>query len=405
MPPAQESGHSTSGTIHSALPHARRRQPTQLVKIGMPTDVLQQTIPIKLVRNQGEKTSMPSRDPKPANGRRKSKLKLDMPEPELAEMLHQYCDLRRRGFDQAAIKTKSSWTKNHQKLLLEEAQRRAMPGSQKSQELAVTEWLLAMYDAGAELRVIQRTSALSNLQTKNRLQAALDDASGPAPNGLIIRNPDGTPARVSWLAVNGTLTHRPFDGAFPPDYPTKLAIRQCTEVTQRLVGQQSKVARDRAYTMLLMAEDGLHSFDYDAGRQVYAKMEAGHIDDDAKRTVILNLHSDPNVAQLLLQRCGISSRWLTSNEARTLSRRLRDYEYSPAFTRNAIEHLGHDPDTYYIIGADYRIPEPSPDGKAHVIQALQKAGFSDETIESALSTLGVPPGGHHPPKRSSKKQA
>ena len=53
------------------------------------------------------------------------------------------------------------------------------------------------------------------------------------------------------------------------------------------------------------------------------------------------------------------SRWLTSNEARTLSRRLRHYEYSPAFTRKVIEHLGHDPDTYYIIGADYRIPEPS----------------------------------------------
>ena len=35
-----------------------------------------------------------------------------------------------------------------------------MPGSQKSQEQAVTEWLLQMHDAGAELRVIQRTSAL-----------------------------------------------------------------------------------------------------------------------------------------------------------------------------------------------------------------------------------------------------
>ena len=117
---------------------------------------------------------MPPRDPKPAISRRKSKLNLDMPEPELAEMLHQYCDLRRRGFDQAAIKTKSGWTKNHQNLLLEEAQRREMPGSQKSQEQAVTEWLLEMFDAGAELSVIQRASALSNLQTKNRLQAALD---------------------------------------------------------------------------------------------------------------------------------------------------------------------------------------------------------------------------------------
>ena len=348
---------------------------------------------------------MPPRGPKPDNSRRKSKANLDMPETELDEMLHQYCDLRRRGFDQAAIKTKSSWPKSHQKLLLEEAQRRDMPDSQKSQELAMTEWLLAMYDAGTELRVIQRTSALSNLQTKKRLEAALDAASGPAPNGLIIRNLDGTPARVSWLAVNGTLTHRPFDGAFPPDYPAELAIRQCTEVAHRLIGQQSKVARDRAYTMLLMAEDGLHSFDYEVGRQVYAKMEAGDIDDDAKRTVILNLHSDRNVAQLLLQRCGISPRWLTSNEARTLSRRLRHYEYSPAFTRKVIEHLGHDPDTYYIIGADYRIPEPSKEAKDQCIQALQEIGFTNDRIESALSTLGVPPGGHHPPKRSRRKLA
>ena len=351
----------------------------------MPTDVLQQTIPSKLVRNQGEKISMPPRDPKQANGRRKSKANLDMPEPELAEMLHQYCDLRRRGFDQAAIKTKSSWTKSHQKLLLEESQRRAMPGSQKSQEQAMTEWLLAMYDAGTELRVIQRASALSNLQTKNRLQTALDAASGPAPTGLIIRNLDGTPARVSWLAVNGTLMHRPFDGAFPANYPTELAIRQCTEVAQRLMEQRSKVARNRAYTMLLMAEDGLHSFDYQAGRQVYAEMEAGNIDEDAKRTVILKLHSDPNAAQLLLQRCGISSRWLTGNEAKTLSRRLRHYEFSPTFTRNVVEYMGNDPDTYYMIGADYRIPEPSEEWKAHATQSLLKAGFSDETIESALA--------------------
>ena len=99
---------------------------------------------------------MPPRDPKPAISRRKSKLNLDMPETELAEMLHQYCDLRRRGFDQQAIKTKAGWTKSHQKLLLEEAQRRDMPGSQGSQEQAVTEWLLAMFDTGTELRVIQR---------------------------------------------------------------------------------------------------------------------------------------------------------------------------------------------------------------------------------------------------------
>ena len=124
---------------------------------------------------------MPSQPQEPANGNRKVKPGLDIPEPELTATLEQYCDLRRRGFSQTDIRTKASWTRSHQKLLLEEAQRREMPGSQKSQEQAVTEWLLEMYDAGAELRVIQRTSALSNLQTKNRLQTALDAASGPAP--------------------------------------------------------------------------------------------------------------------------------------------------------------------------------------------------------------------------------
>ena len=65
-----------------------------------------------------------------------------------------------------------------------------------------------MYDAGAELRVIQRTSAFSNLQTKNRLQTALDNASGPTPTGLIIRNLDGTP-RQGFLARRKQKPHTP----------------------------------------------------------------------------------------------------------------------------------------------------------------------------------------------------
>ena len=102
----------------------------------------------------------------------------------------------------------------------------------------------------------------------------------------------------------------------------------------------------------------------------------------------------------------MSSKWLTGNKARTLSRLMRHYEFSPAFTRNVVEHLGNDPDTYYMIGADYRIPEPSEEWKGRsASKRCRKAGFSDDIIESALSTLGVPPGGHHPPKRSSKKQA
>ena len=342
---------------------------------------------------------MPPRDPKPANSRRKSKLKLDVQEPALTKMLEQYCDLRRRGFTQQAIQTKASWPRHYPKLLLGESQRRNMPGSQGSQEQAVTEWLLQIFDAGTELRVIQRASALSNLKTKNRLQTALDAASGPAPTGLIITDTHGEPARVSWVDLNGELMHRPFDGAFPPNYPAELAIRQCTEVFYRLLGCPSSPARDRAYNMVLMAEAGLHSFDYDEGRWVHSELGKAGLDEDAKRTFILKLHPHEDVGQLLLQRCGMRSRWLTGNGARTLSRLMRHYDFSPAFTRNVLEHLGHNPDTYYMIGPDYRIPEPSEEEKAQCIQSLQQVGFTNDRIENALSTLGVPPGGRHPPKR------
>ena len=47
--------------------------------------------------------------------------------------------------------------------------------------------------------------------------------------------------------------------------------------------------------MLIMAEDGLHSFDYEVGRKVYADLEEAEMDDDAKRTVILKLHHHESV--------------------------------------------------------------------------------------------------------------
>ena len=59
----------------------------------------------------------------------------------------------------------------------------------------MTEWLLEMLDAGAELRVIQRASAYTGQQTEKKLQTALDAASGPAPTGLIIRNQTESPPR------------------------------------------------------------------------------------------------------------------------------------------------------------------------------------------------------------------
>ena len=182
--------------------------------------------------------------------------------------------------------------------------------------------------------------------------------------------------------------HRPFDGAFPAHYPADLAVRQCKEVLYRLMSYPNNSARDRAHTMLYMAEAGLHSFDYDEGRWVHSELGKAGLDEDAKHTVIVKLHPHPSVGKLLLQRCGMSSKWLTGNGARSLSRLMRHYQFSPAFTRNVIEHLGHDPDTYYMIGADYRIPEPSEEWKAHATQSLLKAGFSDETIKTALSDVG-----------------
>ena len=92
--------------------------------------------------------------------------------------------------------------------------------------------------------------------------------------------------------------------------------------------------------MLSMAEAGLHSFDYDSGKWVNAELERVGLDEDAKHTVIVKLHPNEDAGQLLLQRCGMSSKWLTGNGARSLSRLMRHYQFSPAFTRNLVELLG-----------------------------------------------------------------
>ena len=130
---------------------------------------------------------MPPRDPKPANSKpkyeSKPKLKLDVEEPALTAMLEKYCDLRRRGFGQQAIQTKASWPRHYPSLLLKEAQRRKMTGSQGSQAQAVTEWLLAMFDAGTELRVIQRMSAFTDLQTNKQLQSRPGRRQWTSPDG------------------------------------------------------------------------------------------------------------------------------------------------------------------------------------------------------------------------------
>ena len=85
----------------------------------------------------------------------------------------------------------------------------------------------------------------------------------------------------------------------------------------------------RAYTMLRLAQAGLHTFDHEAGRA--DAMHAAGMDDDAKRTVVLKLHDHPHVQQLLLQRCGISPRWLDGKRARPLLFDVRRDCYRQAF--------------------------------------------------------------------------
>ncbi len=337
--------------------------------------------------------------PVPADGSRKAQPSLDVPETELTAMLEQYCDLRRRGFSQTEIQSKLQLKRHQPSLLLAGAARRGMSGSQENQSEAVSEWLLSCFDAGIETSAIQRMSALTERGIKQRLKSALDAASGNPPSGLITPVPDETPGRVSWLDPGGRLMHRPFDGAFPGHYMAETALAQCRQVFIELLDHPEGAARDRAYTMLRLAQSGLHAFDREAGQELYDAMHAAGLDDDAKRTVVFKLHDHPYVQQLLLQRCGISPRWLDGKRARFLSRRSRQYGHTPAFTRYAVELLGHDPDTYYMIGVEHRIPEPTPEAGAKCVDVLLDAGFGREAVETAMSVLGVPLGGRHPPKR------
>ena len=97
-------------------------------------------------------------------------------------------------------------------------------------------------------------------------------------------------------------------------------------------------------------------------------------------------------------RCGVRSRWLTDDRARCLSRRLREHGFALALARTVVEHTGHNSDAYYMIGAEYRIPEPTPEDLEKCADALRQAGADDQRIDTALATLGVPSGGHWPPR-------
>ena len=158
-------------------------------------------------------------------------------------MLEQYCDLRRRGFSQTEIQTRLELKRHQPSLLLAEAAKRGMPGSQENQSDAVAEWLLSCFDAGIEICAMRRMSALTERGTKQRLKRALDTASGNPPSGLITPAPDGTPGRASWLDPVGRLMHRPFDGAFPAHYTAETALAQCRQMFIELLNHPAEPAR------------------------------------------------------------------------------------------------------------------------------------------------------------------
>ena len=102
---------------------------------------------------------------------------LDAPGPEFRALLKQYCDLHRRGFSQTEIQSKLQLKRHQPILLLAEAARRGLRGSQENQSDAVAEWLLSCFDAGIEISTIRRMSALTERGIKQRLKRALDAAS------------------------------------------------------------------------------------------------------------------------------------------------------------------------------------------------------------------------------------
>jgi hypothetical protein len=85
----------------------------------------------------------------------------EAPGPESRALLEQYCDLRRRGFSQTEIQIRLQLKRHQPSLLLVEAARRNLPGSQGNQSEAVADWLLSCFDAGIEISTIRRMSALT----------------------------------------------------------------------------------------------------------------------------------------------------------------------------------------------------------------------------------------------------
>ena len=104
------------------------------------------------------------------------KPKLGTEEPQLTKGLEMYCDLRRRGHTDEAILSRTGWPRHYPDLLLEEANRREMPGSAENADEAFHEWLLEMHDAGMNMTEICRLSGRSGPRTRMALSELLEAA-------------------------------------------------------------------------------------------------------------------------------------------------------------------------------------------------------------------------------------
>ncbi len=104
------------------------------------------------------------------------KPKLDTEEPQLTRGLEKYCDLRRRGYTHEAIRSRTGRTEYYLDLLLEEASRRSMKGSNENADEVFYEWLLEMHDAGMDVTEICRLSGRSDSETRMALTELLEAA-------------------------------------------------------------------------------------------------------------------------------------------------------------------------------------------------------------------------------------
>ena len=254
---------------------------------------------------------MAPRCPETADSRRKAKPSLDVPEPELTAMLEQCCDLRRRGFSQNEIQGKLQLTRQQTRLLLAEAARREMPGSQENQSDAVAEWLLSCFDAGIEI---------SAIPADVRPHGTGNKAAAQTGAGHRQRQPAFRPHHTSTgRNTRPRVLARPRRTAHAPT-----VRRRLSQPTTRPKRHWSSATRwsSRCSTTQTVPPETAPTPCCTSPRVECTPSTAKRVGNSTtpcttpdsmttpKRTVVLKLHDHPHVQLLLLQRCGISPRWL-----------------------------------------------------------------------------------------------